>query len=119
LQSRRLGLKERLPQRFLPNEWMPRGRLMPQTTRGVALRIEVNKQNSTARQRQPHGQIDGRRRFADAPFLIRYTQNSAHAKNPRQSPRLARPLSVLRPAAWSDCKAHSVGSEHNSVFRFT
>jgi hypothetical protein len=57
---------------------MCRQRLAADSGRGVALRIEINKQRSATPNRGARSQMDGRGRLADAPFLIRNTKNPAH-----------------------------------------
>src|SRR5260221_637114 len=47
---------------------------------GVALRIQINKQDTTACLRERGGEIDAGRGLADAAFLVHHCENSRHSQ---------------------------------------
>jgi hypothetical protein len=48
----------------------------------IALRIEIDEERALACAGEARGEVDRRRRLADAAFLICYAKNSAHRSPP-------------------------------------
>lgn len=65
---------------------MPGQRPSPQGRGGVALRVQVDQQRPLTGQCQPGREINRRRCLANAPFLIRNTENPRHTSRLRGIP---------------------------------
>lgn len=72
------GREQAVADRCIHEEWMSGSGVQSQACGCIALRIEIDQKSPLASHGKSPRQVDGRRRFSDATFLICNAEDSGH-----------------------------------------